>query len=68
MDKSKPILFIDTSYVIFYRFYATIFWYKSSKQKINIPKNYNWIEDQIFVGKFSKMFMESIEKIMKKIN
>ncbi len=60
------ILFIDTSYVIFYRFYATIFWFKSSKQKINIPKNYNWIEDEIFVEKFSKMFMESIEKIMKK--
>ncbi len=66
MDQTKPILFIDTSYVIFYRFYATVFWFKSSKQKKIIPPNYNWIDDEIFVEKFTKLFLQSIDKIIHK--
>ena len=65
-DNNKPILFIDTSYLTFYRFYATIMWYKSSKQKINIPKNYKWFEDEIFMKKFEKLYINSIDKIIKK--
>ena len=68
MNLLKPILLIDTSYVTFYRFYATTFWFKHSKQKKIVPPNYNWIEDSIFMDKFEKLYLSSIQKIIKKQN
>ena len=64
--KDKPIILIDTSYLTFYRYYATITWFKSSKQKENIPSNYKWFEDKIFMEKFNKLYLSSVTKIIKK--
>ena len=52
---NKPYLLVDSSYVTFYRFYATTFWFKHSIQKKIVPPNYNWIEDSIFMNKFEKL-------------
>ena len=66
MNFTKPILLIDTSYLTFYRFYATTFWFKHSKQKKIVPPNYNWIEDDVFMEKFTKLYLNSVDKILKK--
>ena len=66
VNLSKPLLFIDNSYLIFYKFYATIQWFKASKQKTDIPSDYNWIDDTIFMNKFKKLFLPAVDKIVKK--
>lgn len=66
MNSSKPILFIDTSYVTFYRYFATIFWYKVSHKKETIPKDYDWFQNKEFMEKFSSMYMKSFDKVLKK--
>ena len=66
VNLSKPLLFIDNSYLIFYKFYATIQWFKASKQKTDIPSDYNWIDDTIFMNKFKKLYLPAVDKIVKK--
>ena len=70
MKENKYLILIDTSYIAFYRFFATIKWYslsnpESYKEIYNIS-NYNWIDNTIFIEKYKKMFIESIIKIIKK--
>jgi 5'-3' exonuclease len=64
MDYNKPIVFIDLSYYIFYRWYAIYNWYKLSQQKE--PDVENIFEDIIFIEKFNKLFWETITKFIKK--
>tara|TARA_B100001094_G_C18151447_1_gene783883 strand:- start:137 stop:967 length:831 start_codon:yes stop_codon:yes gene_type:complete len=66
MNSNKPLLFIDASYLHFYRYYATITWFKSSKQLVPLPENYNWFENEIFMNKLKKLYLPSILKILKK--
>ena len=66
INNLKPILFIDCSYLTFYRYYATIQWFKSSKQKDNIPSDYDWITDEIFMTKFKKLYLPTVDKIVNK--
>ena len=63
---NKPLLFIDCSYLVFYRYYAVIQWFKNSKQKEHIPPEYDWIDDKIFMQKFDKLFFQSVTNILKK--
>ena len=65
MNPLKSILFVDTSYVSFYRYFATIFWYKVSHKKETIPKDYDWYQNKEFMDKFSNMYMKSFDKIRK---
>ena len=66
LDISKPILFIDTSYLIFYRYYAVITWYKASHKKETIESTRNWFLNKEYMEKFDKLFMKKIEGIIKK--
>lgn len=60
----KPILFIDMSYYIFYRFFALSNWYKRSQEDtLDIE---NVLENKIFMEKYHKLFIENIKKIQKK--
>jgi 5'-3' exonuclease len=59
-----PILFIDMSYYIFYRYYALCNWYKKS-QDIELDIE-NIISNKIFIEKYHKLFIENIKKIKKK--
>ena len=70
MNKQK-ILFIDTSYFIFYRFYATCNWYGLSQR--NKPgyefynKNRNRLfEVDVFKEKFIKLVYDNIDKLKNK--
>lgn len=57
-------ILIDLSYFIFYRYYALISWWKLAKpdEDLNVP-----IENEDFVEKFKKTFIEKIKEIPKKL-
>ena len=62
----NPILFIDMSYYIFYRFFALSNWYKRSQEDILDVENI--LDNKIFMEKYHKLFIENIKKIQKKYN
>jgi len=59
-------LIIDLSYYTFYRFFATKQWYKHANSDETFDKHYNWSENTVFWDKFSKMFVETLNKYVKK--
>ena len=66
----KKIILVDTSYMSFYRFFATLRWYqfahKEDYKATQEIDNYDWSNNKTFTEKYNKMFLESIEKILKK--
>ena len=66
----KNIVLVDTSYMSFYRFFATLRWYqfanKDDFRKTKEIENYDWSQNKVFMEKYNKMFLESIEKLLKK--
>ena len=66
----ENIILIDTSYTLFYRFFATLRWLSLAhndiyKEHIN-NINYNWVENIIFIEKYNKLYIESIIKLVGK--
>lgn len=64
---------IDLSYFIFYRYYATIFWFKLSHKKelnefkeTNPDEHFPFFEHKDFIEKFKKQFIDTILKLKKK--
>jgi len=66
MILEKPILLIDTSYISFYRFHATVFWYKKANKDTKTDDKYEWFKDSKFMDKFTSMYLRGIEKVLKK--
>tara|TARA_B100000768_G_scaffold174368_1_gene184577 strand:+ start:4108 stop:4947 length:840 start_codon:yes stop_codon:yes gene_type:complete len=64
------VILVDTSYTAFYRFFATMKWYsmafKDEMKLIKTVDNYDWFTNKEFMAKYEKMFLSSIEKIVKK--
>lgn len=64
------IILVDTSYTAFYRFFATMRWFsmahKDEMKKIKEINNYDWYTNKAFIEKYEKMFLASIEKMVKK--
>lgn len=58
-------LLIDTSYLIFYRYFALIRWWKYAKPDIELP--INPADSEEFMEKFIKIFKESVSTIKKKL-
>jgi 5'-3' exonuclease len=67
---SKSLVLVDTSYTSFYRFFATIRWFSfafpEEFKKLKEIKNYNWLENKIFIEKYEKMYLDSIKNLIKK--
>ena len=65
INDTEPILFIDMSYYIFYRFFALCSWWKRAfpEEPLNIE---NILDNNIFIDKYHKLFIENIKKIIKK--
>ena len=63
---TSPIMLFDTSYLSFYRYFATMNWYKLAHQEEIISDSYKWFENQIFMDKFSKMYSNTVTKMQKK--
>ena len=57
-------LLLDTSYIIFYRYFALLQWWKLAKKDIQLSENPS--ECPEFVEKFTKLFLEQINTIKKK--
>ena len=77
LNLDLPILLIDTSYWLYYRFFSLRNWYyRAYPEKYNNYANdknsfnadYNWFEDEVFMTKYKKLFIENIKKICKKFN
>ena len=59
-------LLIDTSYAVFFRFFATKVWYNLAHPEDKFEEEYDWYQNEIFLNSFKKNFYKSIEKIVKK--
>ena len=57
-------LLLDTSYVIFYRYYALLQWWKMAKkdEELGDPN-----QNPEFIEKFDKPFLECVTNIKKKL-
>lgn len=63
LDKKKPIILIDTSYFIFYRYFSTLKWYQFQNKTID----YEMItEDSDFMDAFYKHTLADLTKVCKK--
>ena len=66
----KPLILVDSSYTSFYRFFATLRWYSFSHpdeyKKYKNDEKYDWYKNEIFIEKYEKMYLDSIEKLVKK--
>jgi len=65
INHTDPILFIDMSYYIFYRFFALCAWWKRAypDEPLDIEKI---LDNKVFINKYHKLFIENIKKITKK--
>lgn len=64
------LILVDASYTSFYRFFATLRWFSLNqpdffKEKKNDIK-YDWSQNEIFIEKYEKMYLESIVKLVGK--
>ena len=71
LDKRYPVLLVDTSFWLYYRFFALRNWYKRAYPDIvannpNFNMEHNWFEDEIFMSKYQKLFIDNIQTICKK--
>ena len=64
MEQPKIFILVDTSYWIFYRYYAILQWWNHAKTEQPLPENH--IENEEFLEKFTKTFLESLELFKKK--
>lgn len=66
--KYNNVILIDSSYTSFYRFFATKTWYsmanKEEFKEIEDFKNYDWLNNKVFIEKYEKMYLESIKKLV----
>jgi 5'-3' exonuclease len=61
---NPTFIFVDGSYFCFYRYYALTNWWKNAypDEELNNP-----LENNIFVDKFKKLFIENLQQIPKKL-
>jgi len=69
LDKKYPVLLVDTSFWLYYRFFALRNWYKRAYPDITSQPNFNlehdWLNDEIFITKYKKLFIDNIKSICK---
>ena len=65
VNDKKPIMLLDMSYYIFYRYFALTSWWKRAypDEPLDIE---NILSNTIFIEKYNKLFIENIKKIQKK--
>ena len=65
-----PVILVDTSYWMYYRYFALRNWYNRAYPNniINNPNfnsEHNWLEDEIFMCKYKNLFIDNIKKLCK---
>lgn len=70
LDKSKPVILVDTSYWLYYRYFALRNWYNKAFPEQCVVPNFNaehkWLDDTIFMTKYRKLFIENLKSICRK--
>jgi 5'-3' exonuclease len=62
LNRDLPVILIDTSYFIFYRYFSTVKWYKYKQKNIDFSRIH---EDDVFVIAFLKHALSDFTKICK---
>ena len=66
----ENLILVDSSYTSFYRFFATLRWMSMANKEVwakyKDKPEYNWLKNKIFKEKYTKMYLESIVKLVKK--
>lgn len=65
LDYEKPVLFIDLSYYVFYRYFALVNWYKLSQEQAFDAGSLE--TNVLFLSKYEKMFLEHLGKLKRKL-
>lgn len=64
------LILVDASYTSFYRFFATLRWFSLNQPDFFKEKKtdvkYDWSQNEIFIEKYEKMYLESIVKLVGK--
>jgi 5'-3' exonuclease len=63
-NENNTYIFIDGSYYCFYRYYSLLNWWKLAFPEIPL---YNPIENETFVDKYKKTFIENIQNLQKNL-
>lgn len=70
LEKKYPVILVDTSFWLYYRYFALRNWYSRAYPDVvnqpNFNMEHNWLEDEIFITKYKKLFIENIISICKK--
>ncbi len=64
---SNTYIFVDGSYFCFYRYHSLLNWWRNAKPE-NPEVLLNPYENDIFVEKFKKLFIETMSKLPKNLN
>ena len=66
LDLEKNIVFVDVSYLVFYRFFALKKWFKFAYKDIDTTaEDYKWLENTVFMEKYQKTLLDTVTKIAK---
>ena len=66
LDLDKNIIFVDVSYLTFYRFFALKRWFTFAHNDIDTTSpNFKWLDNPIFYEKYEKTLLDTILKIAK---
>lgn len=70
LDATLPVILVDTSYWLYYRYFALRTWYKKAfpdpSRSSNFDMEHNWLEDVIFMNKYRKLFIDNIKTLVRK--
>ena len=70
LDTTRPVILVDTSYWLYYRFFALRAWYKKAfpdpTRAPNFDMEHNWLDDAVFMPKFRKLFIDNIKTLVRK--
>lgn len=66
MNVDRGIVIVDTSYVVFAKWYSALSWYKMSISRK--PDVSSILDSTVFQNKFAQMFESSIVRVMKQAN
>jgi 5'-3' exonuclease len=67
LDPRNNLIFVDCSYFVFFRYYATLFWYKKQKAPEEVDIG-GLINDSVFTAKYDKTFEQIIKSIVDQYN
>lgn len=64
LDLNKNIIFVDVSYLTFYRFFALRKWFTFAHKDIDTSSDgFKWLKNELFLEKFKKTLLDTVHKI-----